>query len=107
MLLLDARLIAVDSVAWRFSIGLALTLIFCVGCSTPEQTITLVGGTTSVLGQSPAQEIQQVYYLGVFDPQEQVPPAVYRITVHGQGSAMSFVRFASGWVPAPLIDSLN
>jgi hypothetical protein len=48
-----------------------------------------------------------VYYLGIFDPQEQVPPNIYRVTVRGQASAISFMRFGSGWVPAKLVDSLN
>lgn len=77
------------------------------GCNTPEQTAGLVVGLTAAGAQSPTQEIQQVYYLGAYDPQEQLPPAVYRITVHGQASFISFMRFASGWVPAQLIDSLS
>ena len=32
---------------------------------------------------------------------------MYRIRVHGQASFISFVKFASGWVPAPFIDSLT
>lgn len=86
---------------------LALIGAFTCGCATPGQTAGLVVGVTALLGQSPAQEIQQVYYLGIFDPQEQLPSSVYRVTVHGQGSAMSFVRFASGWAPASMIDTLN
>jgi hypothetical protein len=77
------------------------------GCVTPTETTALVGTTTAVLGQAPADEIEQTYYLGIFDPQEQVPPMVYRVTVHGQASAMSFTRFASGWVPAQVADSLS
>lgn len=74
------------------------------GCSTPLETVTTatVGGA-----YSPNNEIEQVYYLGVFDPQEQVPPAVYRVRVHGQASAISRTRFASGWVPAEVADSLG
>lgn len=56
---------------------------------------------------SPTHEIEQTYYVGIFDPQEQVPQAVYRIRVHGQGSFLSQTRFASGWVPASLADSLG
>lgn len=88
----------------------ALLAAILLGCATPAQTAGLIAGsvvaTTVVGGRSPGQEIEQVYYLGVFDPQEQVPPTVYRITVHGQASAISGVKFASGWVPSIVIDSL-
>ncbi|MEM7205295.1 MAG: hypothetical protein AAF628_33880 [Planctomycetota bacterium] len=51
--------------------------------------------------------IHQVYYLGVFDPVEQVPPQIYRVTVRGSSSAISTTQYPSGWVPAHLIDSLQ
>lgn len=89
-------------------IGSALTLItFAAGCASPLQTAGLAVGVTVAGGRSPAQEIEQVYYLGVFDPEDQVPPSVYRVTVHGQASAISLTKFASGWVPAEIADSLN
>jgi hypothetical protein len=78
-----------------------------LGCTPTEYAITGAAAATVVGGQAPAHEIQQVYYLGVFDPLEQVPPSVYRITVRGQGSFLSTTRFASGWVPAPFADSLT
>ncbi len=56
---------------------------------------------------APTAEIHQIYYVGIFDPHEQLPPQVYRLTVHGQASFISLVRFASGWVPAPFVDSLG
>ncbi len=83
------------------------TLAGASGCATPGQTIGLVVGATLAGGQSPGSEIEQVYYLGVFDPQEQVPPSVYRLTVRGQGSFISQTKFASGWVPANMVDTLN
>ena len=76
------------------------------GCS-DEAFIGGTLGLTLVGGATPSHEIQQIYYLGAFDPQGQVPPTVYRIRVHGQASFISFTKFASGWVPAPLIDSLS
>ena len=76
------------------------------GCS-PEEIVAGTAVTTVLGASSPTHEIQQIYYLGVFDPQEQLPPTVYRIRVHGQTSFISFAKFASGWVPAPLIDSLS
>ena len=85
--------------------------LWCVtqcGCGSIEQNVALsVVSATVVGGQSPNNELQQIYYLGVFDPQEQVPPTVYRVRVHGQASFISATRFASGWVRADLIDSLG
>lgn len=80
--------------------------MLAAGCS-PEEIVAGAAVTTVLGASSPTHEIQQIYYLGVFDPQEQLPPTVYRIRVHGQTSFISFARFASGWVPAPLIDSLS
>ncbi len=78
------------------------------GCATPYQTGALAaGGAIAVVSGMPVQELEQVYYLGVFDPEEQLPPTVYRLTVHGQASVVSSTRFASGWVPAGVIDSLT
>lgn len=69
----------------------------------------LIGSSAGALygSRSPAHEIQQTYYLGVFDPQEQLPPTVYRVRLHGQANALSFVKFASGWLPAATVDSLG
>lgn len=78
------------------------------GCATTVGNVALgVVGTTLLGARSPWHEIEQVYYLGVLDPHEQVPEAVYRLTVKGQASAMSNTKFASGWVPARFIDSLT
>ena len=77
------------------------------GCTTTSDTIAAVIGGAALLAHSPNNEIEQIYYLGVFDPKEQVPPAVYRVRVHGQASAISFMRFSSGWVPSEVIDSLG
>jgi hypothetical protein len=85
---------------------LSITILVFCSCST-EGVIGGAVASTVVGGQSPAHEIQQVYYLGVFDPQEQVPPTIYRLTVRGQASFISNKKFASGWVPAQVIDSLN
>ena len=79
-----------------------LSIIFLSSCANRYQNSAL--GLT--FGQMPINEIEQTYYLGVFDPQEQIPPQVYRIRVHGQ-SSLGGGKFASGWVPAELIDTLN
>ena len=78
------------------------------GCENIQDTLTLgVIGATVVGGQAPTHEIEQIYYLGVFDPQDQLPPQVYRVRVHGQSSFLNATKFASGWVPADVIDSLG
>ncbi|MBX3334504.1 MAG: hypothetical protein KF876_10280 [Nitrospira sp.] len=85
-----------------------LIVSFTSGCNSVPQNIALgavIG--TGVGAIIPGHDIEQVYYLGSFDPQEQVPPALYRIRVRGQASIISWMRFGSGWVPAELIDSLG
>lgn len=79
----------------------------CSGLTTVEKVTIGTVATTAVGARSPSHEIEQIYYLGVFDPQEQLPPSVYRVRVRGQASFISFMRFASGWVRADLIDSLG
>ena len=87
---------------------IALSVVLLQGCGSTEKSLMLGTTTATVIGaQAPTNEIQQTYYFGVFDPQDQLPPQMYRIRVHGQSSLISFTRFASGWVPAQLIDSLS
>jgi hypothetical protein len=81
-------------------------LITTSGCST-EGVVGGVGGATVFGAVSPTTDIEQVYYLGVFDPQEQIEPTVYRVRIRGQASALNAAKYGSGWVPAQLIDSLN
>jgi len=77
-------------------------------CSTPAGTVAATVGGLALLGAyNPGQEFEQIYYLGVFDPMEQVPATVYRVRVHGQASFISNTQFASGWVPADLVDALG
>lgn len=80
-------------------------------CNTPWEWVAPGVGSavalTAMLSQSPSTEIEQVYYLGVFDPLEQVPPTIYRVRVRGQASAISRTNFASGWVRSEFIDSLG
>jgi hypothetical protein len=78
------------------------------GChSLAAQVTGGIVGTTFLGARSVGSEIQQTYYLGVLDPESQVPTQVYRLRVHGQGSALGFTRFGSGWVPAAIADSLG
>ena len=98
---------AIGKRAWIAIAAGALGLA-TAGCDSLEGNIALgLVGVTAAGGQSPSHEIQQIYYLGVFDPQDQLPPQVYRVRVNGQASLISFANFASGWVPADLIDSLG
>src|ERR1700678_724775 len=94
-----------------FFCALFLCALFTSGCHTPLETAGLSAGvlaTGIATGAvSPTTEMEQVYYLGVFDPNEQVPSTIYRVRVHGQSSMWNSARFASGWVPAKLIDSLG
>jgi hypothetical protein len=77
-------------------------------CNSLPQNIALGAGITTAVGAViPGHDIEQVYYLGAFDPHEQVPPALFRVRVRGQASIISWMRFGSGWVPADLIDSLG
>ena len=86
-----------------FAAGIGLS-----ACETVEGTVTLgVLGTTLVGGLAPTHEIEQIYYLGVFDPQDQLPPEVYRVRLHGQSSFLNNTKFASGWVRADVIDTLG
>ncbi len=75
-----------------------------LGSSIRAVTIALSAFLGSCSGPG---RLEQIYYLGAFDPLEQVPPTVYRITVNAYADPVSTVRYASGWVPADLIDSLG
>lgn len=77
------------------------------GCSTAGWVVGGAAAATVVGARTPSHEIQQTYYLGVFDPMDQIPPSLFRVTVHGQAGFISSTRFASGWVPAQLVDSLS
>ena len=85
-------------------------IVLLAGCGHFSERERWMGGLalgTAYLAASPSNEIEQVYYIGIFDPQEQLPPQVYRIRVRGQASAFSRTRFASGWVRAEIADSLS
>ncbi|MCK4846193.1 MAG: hypothetical protein KAS88_00875 [Deltaproteobacteria bacterium] len=87
----------------RLALLLILISFTLSGCKPWE----VVGGTVLAGARTPSSEIEQVYYLGVFDPEEQLPPTVYRVRVHGQASILSNVRYGSGWVKSELVDSLG
>jgi len=77
-------------------------------CDSKTGNITLGAlGITALGASSASSEIEQIYYVGIFDPQGQLDPQMYRIRVHGQASLLGFTKFASGWVPASVVDSLS
>ncbi len=82
-------------------------LSLCAGCASSAANWALGGGGIAGLGNTPTNNIGQTYYLGAFDPREQLPPTIYRIRIQGQASALSRTSFASGWVQADLVDSLS
>lgn len=87
---------------------IGLLALSSTACNSLPQNIALGAAITTAIGAViPGHDIEQVYYLGSFDPQEQVPPALYRVRVRGQASIIGWMRFGSGWVPAELIDSLG
>lgn len=92
---------------WTLALLILCWTISQTACTTQEALIGGTLGVTIVGGTIPSHEIEQVYYLGVLDPQEQLPSTIYRVTVRGQASAISTMKFGSGWVPAQLIDSLS
>jgi hypothetical protein len=62
-----------------------LSALFVTGCNSLPLNFALGTGIATGLGaMTPGHEIEQIYYLGSFDPQEQVPPALYRVRVRGQ-----------------------
>ncbi|HYC76791.1 MAG TPA: hypothetical protein VEI02_04095 [Planctomycetota bacterium] len=90
-----------------FRAATLLTLAPCIACHTGEYVATGAVLGTVALGRTPSHDLEQIYYLGVFDPMEQVPPTLYRVIVRGQASAMSNVKYASGWVPSAVVDTLQ
>jgi hypothetical protein len=82
---------------------LLVSILITNGCAVFGAAI----GVTTFIGLTPGHQLGQVFYLGVFDPEEQVPPTVYRITVRGKASSFSKMKFGSGWIAAKLVDSLN
>jgi hypothetical protein len=90
------------------TLGLVLSLAWlCGACdNVPIRNVSIAAG---LLGAAhlPTTQMQQVYYLGVFDPRDQVPPMIYRVRIQGQASALNRTNYASGWVHASVLDSLS
>jgi len=85
----------------------AVALTGCGGLTVMQRNQLAGLAAATGLSMTPNADLEQTYYLGSFDPQDQVPPAVYRIRVRGQSSILSRVRFASSWVPAEIVDALT
>jgi len=54
-----------------------------------------------------ATKVRTTHYLASFDPEDQVPPELYKIQIRGDASAFSNVKYGSGWVPASQADLLE
>jgi len=91
----------------RFLFILAILSFSTTGCTLTEKVASGVIGVTAVGASIPSHEIQQTYYLGVFDPTDQLNPTVYRVRLRGQASIINQVKFASGWLPSVAVDSLG
>jgi hypothetical protein len=68
---------------------------------------TALGATLFFGSTTASNRLEQIYYLGTFDPDERVPPTFFRVRVRGQASILSRMKFGSGWVPAGITDSLT
>lgn len=77
------------------------------GCTSNSKLTLGIGGTAVVGGVLPIDEIEQTYYLGVYDPQGQIPPSIFRVRVNGQSSFLNNTKFASGWAHSSLVDSFE
>lgn len=87
---------------------LPLAILPLFGCETARQTNLLAASAAAgYLAQSPSNELEQVYYLGIFDPDEQVPQMMYRVTIRAQASSLNWIKYGSGWVPSWAVDSLG
>jgi hypothetical protein len=49
----------------------------------------------------------EAFYVGRFDPLTQLPQELYRFRVNGEGSWYHDMKFASGWLPASVVDPLG
>lgn len=89
---------------WKNTISFLLSAIL-MSCGSVERNILTSGIGMGM--RTPSTEIEQIYYLGSFDPQGQLPPTLYRVRLHGQASILNFTRFASGWMPSNVVDTLS
>ncbi len=87
--------------------ALAVTGALLGGCGTLTVAQRNVVAAAAVGSVVPNANLDQIYYLGSFDPHSQLPPSLYRIRVRGQSSILSQMRFASSWAPAAVVDSLS
>jgi hypothetical protein len=96
--------------AWRASAPMLCAVVLAAlasGCShIPTRNSGIAAGVLAA-AHMPTTQLQQVYYLGVFDPRDQVPPTIYRVRIQGQASLLNSTNFASGWVHASVLDSLS
>lgn len=94
--------------SYVYRLFLAMLLLYPAHGQAMENSQALGWGLgIGALTLIPSNSLEQTYYLGVFDPREQVPESFYRVRIRGQGSLISNVRYASGWAPANMLDTLT
>lgn len=91
------------------AVAAALAVAVLTGCSGMEVATrnSLYATAIATAAVTPSADIEQTYYLGSFDPRDQLPPSIYRVRVRGQSSILNRTRFASSWVPAEVVDALT
>lgn len=103
--------IAATARLWGRVAGLTGALVASLaglsGCDSIPKQNTAIGVGLLAAAHLPTTQMQQVYYLGVFDPRDQVPPMIYRVRIQGQSSLLNRTNYASGWVHASVLDSLS
>lgn len=87
--------------------GILLVAASLSACDHVPTRNSTAAGMLLAAAHIPTTQMQQVYYLGVFDPRDQVPPLIYRVRIQGQASLLNSTNFASGWVHASVLDSLS
>jgi uncharacterized membrane protein len=86
------------------AVGIAASQLYAIS---PGSVPWILGGATVVGGATASQRLEQVYYLGTYDPDNRVPPTFFRVRVRGQASFLSRMSFGSGWVPSVIADTLG
>lgn len=74
--------------------------------ASPDAILGGIGGAILLGSTTASNRLEQIYYLGTFDPDNRVPPTFFRIRVRGQSSLLGDMKFASGWIPAAVADGL-
>jgi hypothetical protein len=95
-----------NSASHRY-LSITAAALLAASCTLEQKITAGVGLVTTMAAASPTTDVEQTYYVGIFDEHDQLDPAIYRLRVRGQASFLSQTKFASGWVRADVIDSLG